>query len=160
MLVGTRRQYVKAIAALVIGLAALACSQHAAPKFGLGDVLLVRIVPSSEELERGSLDVAIQITNHTKRTARFGDGRVHPWLEALLMDDPELAQGFTKGHGQALSPFTVEPGGTVPKEDDTSRPDATRQISDPLRRGGHAARNGPAARYSSNREAQESVSVR
>lgn len=103
----------KATVSLVIGLAALACSQHAAPSFGLGDVLLVRIVPSTEEMERGSLDVAIQITNHSRMTAHFGDEHVYPWLEALHMDDPDLAEGVSKGHGQALSPFTVEPGGTV-----------------------------------------------
>lgn len=102
-----------AFAALCLGFQALGCSQHVAPRFGLEDVLLVRIVPSSEEVQRGSFDVAIQITNHTKEAARFGHKRIAPWLEALHMDDPELAQGFVKGHGQALNPFVVEPGSTV-----------------------------------------------
>lgn len=102
-----------AAAALYIAFWALGCSQHVAPRFGFEDVLLVRIVPSTEDVERGSFDVAIQITNHTKNTAHFGHKRVYPWLEALHMDDPDLARGISKGHGQALSPFVVEPGSSV-----------------------------------------------
>jgi hypothetical protein len=100
---------VSAVALIALGLLGQSC-RHAPPRFKLGEVLLIRVVPGAEELSSNApLDIEIRIANHSGTAAHFGDERSAPWLQVTRIDDFELTDTWI-GHGESIPSFEVRSG--------------------------------------------------